>query len=265
MAVLTRHFASERGDEMALTDDISSLTFGELDERVNQIIHSLRKAGLAAGDTIAIMSGNSNHWFETSLACAHAGITFVPVNWHLVPPEIAYILGDCGAKAVLTDYRYADQVAKALNDDRCSGIDVALGIGVSTAGQFRNFEEFVAEGATTEPDNQSFGGPMFYTSGTTGNPKGVKGSLSSMPPMTTPEVWNLIAAGFSDLVTPGGNHHLVRAGVSLGTVGILVPAPGRRLCNGDAAQIRQRRSPRAHRQAQRHAHAPRANPDEANG
>jgi long-chain acyl-CoA synthetase len=204
MAMLTRGFVKDRGAEMALTDDVSSITFGELDERVNRIIHSMRQAGIVAGDTIAIMAGNSNEWFETSLACAHSGVTFVPVNWHLVPPEIAYIVGDCGAKAVLTDFRYIDQMGLALDDERCSAVELALAIGIDTTGRFSNFEDFVATGSPAEPDDQSFGGPMFYTSGTTGNPKGVKGSLSSMPPGTTPEVWNLIGAGFSELAIPGG-------------------------------------------------------------
>ena len=35
-------------------------------------------------DTIAVLSGNCNEWFETAFACANAGIVFVPVNWHLV-------------------------------------------------------------------------------------------------------------------------------------------------------------------------------------
>ena len=45
---------------------------------------------------------------------------------------------------------------------------------------------------------------MFYTSGTTGNPKGVRGSLSSMPEGTGPELWHLIGAGFADMMRVPG-------------------------------------------------------------
>ena len=100
MAVLTKGFASEHPNQMALVDDHGEMTWGELDRAVNRTIHALRGAGLVAGDTISIISGNRNEWFVMSLACSNAGITFVPVNWHLVGPEIAYIVADSGSKAV---------------------------------------------------------------------------------------------------------------------------------------------------------------------
>ncbi len=204
MAVLTKGFADERPDELALADDTGSLTFAEVDEQVNRLIDAMRSAGLGEGDTIAIVSGNRNEWFLMALACANTGITHVPVNWHLVAPEIAYILHDSGAKAVMAGHRFVDEVAKALEDERCAAIDLCLVAGQETTGRFQSFDDFVAAGDPAEPENQSFGGPMFYTSGTTGNPKGVRGTLSAMEPGTTPEVWHLIGAGFSQLLEVPG-------------------------------------------------------------
>ncbi len=204
MAVLTKGFAEERPDELALADDSGSLTFSQLDRRVNQLIHALRDAGVAEGDTIAIVSGNRNEWFELALACANTGVTHVPVNWHLVAPEIAYIVADSGAKAVMAGHRFVDEVAKALEDERCSGVELCLVAGQESAGRFLDYEEFLAGGDPTEPEHQSFGGPMFYTSGTTGNPKGVKSGLSAMEPGTTPEIWHLVGAGFSQLMEVPG-------------------------------------------------------------
>jgi long-chain acyl-CoA synthetase len=204
MSVLTKGFAAERGSELALADDNQQLTFAELDARVNQTIHALRNADVSEGDTIAIVCGNNNEWFITALACANTGVTHVPVNWHLVAPEIAYILSDCGAKMVLTDFRYADEVAKALDRPECSAVTTAVVAGAPTSDRFINFDDFADGGSTDEPENQSFGGPMFYTSGTTGNPKGVKSSLSAMEPGTTPEVWHLIGAGFAQMMTVPG-------------------------------------------------------------
>jgi len=204
MSVLTKGFAAERPNELALADDEGELTFAELDVRVNQMVHSLRAAGVVEGDTIALVSGNCNEWFITALACANTGVTHVPVNWHLVAPEIAYILGDCAAKLVVTDHRYVDEVGKALEDPRASAVTTGLVIGAPSSGEFQNFDEFVDAGSTDEPEDQSFGGPMFYTSGTTGNPKGVKSTLSAMEPGTTPEVWHLIGAGFAQMMTVPG-------------------------------------------------------------
>ena len=204
MSVLTKGFAEARGDELALADDVGTRTFAELDERVNRLIHSLRGAGVEYGDTVAIVSGNCNEWFEMALACANNGVTFVPVNWHLVAPEIAYILGDCGAKLVMTDHRFVDEVAKALDDPQSAGVQTALVVGADSSDRFQNFDDFLNAGSADEPDDQSFGGPMFYTSGTTGNPKGVRGSLSAMPEKATPEIWLLIGAGFSEMMTVPG-------------------------------------------------------------
>lgn len=127
MAILIEGFAVDRPNALALADDTDQRTFAELDERVNRTIHALRAAGLGHGDTIAMVSGNRIEWFEMALACASTGITHVPVNWHLVANEIAYIVADSGSKAVLAGHRFADEVRKALDDDRCAGVELALG------------------------------------------------------------------------------------------------------------------------------------------
>jgi long-chain acyl-CoA synthetase len=204
VAVLTAGFAVSQGDDLALADDTGTLTWAELDVRVNRLIHSLRAAGVSAGDTVAVISGNCNEWFEVAFACANAGITFVPVNWHLVASEIAYMLGDSRSKGIICGHHFVDEATKALADERSAGIELALVIGGPSTGRFQNFDDFVAAGSPDEPDAQSFGGPMFYTSGTTGNPKGVRGSLSSMPEGADPAIWQLIGAGFSDLVEGRG-------------------------------------------------------------
>jgi len=208
MAVLTRDLAETRGDDLALADEVSTRTWAELDQRVNQLINAFRAAGIEAGDTIALIAGNCVEWFETVSFCANAGVTFVPVNWHLVGPEIAYILADSGAKAVVAGHQFEDSVTAALADETVTNVELALLTsnpeGTAPGGPFTSFEEFVAAGSTDEPENQSFGGPMFYTSGTTGHPKGVRGSLSSMPPGTDPALWKLVGAGIAEFFPPAG-------------------------------------------------------------
>ncbi len=204
MAVLTAGFAAEKGDELALADDNGTETWSEFNERVNRLIHSFRDAGLASGDTVAVISGNCNEWFETAFACANSGLIFVPVNWHLVASEIAYILGDSGAKAVIAGHHFIDEIAKALDDEQSANIELALIIGAPATGRFQHFDDFLAAGSPDEPAEQSFGGPMFYTSGTTGHPKGVRGSLTAMPDGADPSIWQLIGAGFSEMVAGGG-------------------------------------------------------------
>ncbi len=204
MTILTSDAAAERGSELALLDDSRSRTWAELDERANRLIDSFRSAGVGAGDTIAIISGNCNEWFETVFACACAGIIYVPVNWHLVAAEIAYVLGDSGAKAVVVGHQFVEEVAKALENEQSSGVDLALVIGAPGTDHFRNFDDFVAAGSPDEPENQTFGGPMFYTSGTTGNPKGVRSGLTRMPAGTDPAAWKQVAAGYAAMTGAPG-------------------------------------------------------------
>jgi long-chain acyl-CoA synthetase len=204
MSALTASFATARGNDLALADDTGTLTWAELDERVNRLIHSFRAAGIKAGDTIAIIAGNCNEWFEVAFACANAGITYVPVNWHLVAAEITYTLDDSGSKAVICGHHFLDATRKALADERASGVELALVIGGEPDDRFGSYEAFLQAGSPDEPTGQSFGGPMFYTSGTTGNPKGVRGTLSSMPEGADPAIWQLIGAGFATLVEGHG-------------------------------------------------------------
>ena len=204
MSVLTSSFATARGGDLALADDTATLTWAELDERVNRLIHSFRAAGIGPGDTISVIAGNCNEWFEIAFACSSSGITFVPVNWHFVAREIAYIVADSGSKALITGHQFLDDATKALEEHECPTIELAMVIGAPTTGRFQSFDDFLAGGPPDEPADQTFGGPMFYTSGTTGNPKGVRSSLSNMPAGSDPAIWQLVGAGFADLVDGNG-------------------------------------------------------------
>ena len=208
MALLTRGFADERANELALADDAAEMTWSDLDEAVNRTMNALSDMGLAQGDTIAIVAGNSNEWFILSLACGQAGITFVPVNWHLVAPELAYIFDDSDAKAVFSGYRFVDVVHAALADERCGGVEHRVAFVDPDTGKadsrFADFNALLAAASPTEPEKQFMGGPMFYTSGTTGNPKGVRGSLTSVGDDVGPEIWQLVGAGFSALMPVPG-------------------------------------------------------------
>jgi len=209
MATLTSDFAGSRPNELALIDDRRTVTWAALDERVNRLVNGLRARGLKNGDTVAIVSGNQCEWFELAQACAHGGWTYVPVNWHWVADELAYVFADANAVAVFVDQRFDSAVADALRDARGGGVRIVVGLGcdgaakVAADARFVDYETVVGEGDPSEPTDQMLGGPMFYTSGTTGRPKGVKGALSGGMAMT-PDIMKLVAAGFANwLPVPG--------------------------------------------------------------
>jgi len=209
MAVLTSAHLAERGGVDALIDEYRRVTWSELDDRVNRLVNGLRDVGLTTGDTVAVIVGNHCEFFELAMACAHGGWTYVPVNWHWVADELAYVFADADAKAVFVDERFADATAVALRDERGAGVKTVVGIrcGSSAAvvsdARFVAYEDVIAGASADEPSDQMLGGPMFYTSGTTGRPKGVRGMLSGGMSLT-PDIMKLVAAGFSNfLPIPG--------------------------------------------------------------
>src|SRR5437762_22517 len=99
--------AKEQPDTLALLtlaadgSEVRRLTAGELLASANQLVHGLRALGLKAGDTIATVLRNEAAMIEVVLAATQAGLYVTPINLHLAAPEIAYILADSDAKAVI--------------------------------------------------------------------------------------------------------------------------------------------------------------------
>ncbi len=205
MAELTREFAETKGDATALVDDHGSTTWSEFDDRVNRLTHVFREAGLRPGETIAIVAGNRREWFETAMACAHAGLVYVPVNWHWVADEIAYVFADAAVRAVVTDDDHAGEVVKALADKRSAAVSLTLVAGdrPEMLSGFTSYEDALSAASSDETTDALLGGPMFYTSGTTGRPKGVRGALIGGHDVPS-EVLQLIASTFESFLPKAG-------------------------------------------------------------
>ena len=199
MPTLTASIAASRGGESALVDDTGSVTWADLDRRVNRLVNALRGRGLEAGDTVAIVAGNQRQWFEIAQACAHGGWVYVPVNWHWVADELAYVFDDAEVAAVFVDSRFVAEVDSAL----ARGHSVRVVSEIGDAPHHEPYEDLIASAPDDEPSDQRLGGPMFYTSGTTGRPKGVRGSLTGAGDVT-PDIMQLVAAGFSAMVPSPG-------------------------------------------------------------
>ena len=184
MADALAPIAARKPDAAALVDERTTRTWREFDERVNRLIHALR-ARLGVGDHVAVVSANRVELFEVLVATMHAGVVVVPLNWHWVADEISYVLDDAGARVLFTDPDHADVARAAAAQAAC---DVSL---VTIGGA--DYEDWVAAQPADEPTEQVLAGPMFYTSGTTGRPKGVRNMLTAagMPAST----WGLVTQG----------------------------------------------------------------------
>jgi len=175
-------WAAANPDHVSIVDpDGTQHRAGDVLARCNQLVHGLRALGLQRGDCFAIVLPNGAPVLELYLAALQAGFYMTPINHHLTAPEIAYILGDCEAKAFVTHERFAP-AARGAVDEIAFPANARFAIG-SVPG-FRPFAELTAGQPTTTPPDRAAGSVMFYTSGTTGRPKGVRRGLAPLDPDT---------------------------------------------------------------------------------
>jgi long-chain acyl-CoA synthetase len=199
--------AEEEPSRVAVIDaDGKEVTAGELLRASNQIVHGLRALGLSPGDTIAVMLTNEVAMLELYMAAVQAGWYMTPINSHLTASEVAYIVGDCDAKALFCNPRTADacvQAAKSLNFPA----KVCFSTGPVTG--FRPLSELKAGQPTSLPSDRRAGASMTYTSGTTGQPKGVRRPLAPVAPEVVAEPNAMFLALFGIRPKDNGVHLVV--------------------------------------------------------
>jgi len=97
-----------------------TVTYGELDARSNQAAQLFWSLGLRPGDHVAFCLENHPRFFELCWAAQRSGLYFTAISTRLTPPEIEYIVDDCGARVLVTS-AYLAEAAEALTG-RCPGV-----------------------------------------------------------------------------------------------------------------------------------------------
>jgi len=160
-------------NRLAMVDGEVRHTFAELGRRVNALAGALKAKGIRQGDRVALLDVNSHRFAEGYYACAQTGMIFVPLNSRLSLPEIKYILNDSRAKALLLSDGFFP-ILDGLGEGALE-LAVAYGKGPYPKGSVE-YEKFLASAmpdATLTPIKFSDVAQIYYTSGTTGDPKGV--------------------------------------------------------------------------------------------
>jgi long-chain acyl-CoA synthetase len=180
------NIAAAHPDRVALVDpDHVEHTNAELLASCNQVVHGLRALGFQEGDVLSILMPNCAEFLEVLLAIQQAGFYIVPINYHLVGPEMAYIINDSGSKAFIAHASFADEAKRAAAE---IGLPAEARFSIGEIEGFRPYAELKAGQPTTLPEGRKTGTLMNYTSGTTGKPKGVKRPLPDMDPDTMAEL-----------------------------------------------------------------------------
>lgn len=149
------------------------LTWRELDDRSNQLAHLLYAGGLRQGDHIALFLENHLRYSEVVWAALRSGLYITAINRYLTADEAAYIVQDCGARALITSLARAEIAAKLPCPLRLM-ID-------GTVEGWDSYEDAIAPHPTTPLADQWAGDTMLYSSGTTGRPKGIKRPPANLP------------------------------------------------------------------------------------
>src|SRR5208282_4114444 len=169
LAALLFDMARRLPERPAVSDDGSSRTYRELAERVARLAGGLRAYGLAPGDRVLLALENCSEFFELLFACWTAGLCAVPTNARLHPREVEYIAENSGARLLVATPTLAEALVpleasvaslERVISTRNGAYDALLASG----------EPLCPEPATSAPTDTAW---LFYTSGTTGRPKGV--------------------------------------------------------------------------------------------
>ena len=198
-------------------------TFGQLELRSARLAHVLADRGIAPGGHIAALLANQLEYFDVAWATQRSGLLLTPVNWHLTPAEVDYIVTDSGAQGLISAPALAGSVGSDVVELAAPGIRfLTQGDDRDRRADFEYLEEALA-GASSEPLRPEVEGAiMFYSSGTTGRPKGIVRTWAPVPYGTPQAIEQLMAHyyGFdsaSVYLCPAPLYHAAPLAWSMGT------------------------------------------------
>ena len=173
------------------------ITFGEMEKRANQLAHFFRSYGLREGDAVAILMENNEHFHTVMWAARRAGLYYVPINTHLTAAEVAYIIDNSAARAVVGSAAMGpilERLAEYLPD----GLPGLRLIAAGSLDGWLPYPECVAEQSDTPIADEIEGDLLQYSSGTTGRPKGIKRPLPHLPPSQAPGLMTALVSFWAD-------------------------------------------------------------------
>jgi fatty-acyl-CoA synthase len=163
------------GDKIGVIDGDAEFTYREFATRTHRLANALVGLGVARGDRVSFITFNTHHLLEAYYGVIEAGAVLNPINIRLAPHEIEYILGHAESKVVFV-HRDFGPLVDAIRPRLSSDLTFVVLDGEPGGFADHEYEALLATGATEprHPDvDENAMAELFYTSGTTGLPKGV--------------------------------------------------------------------------------------------
>ena len=174
--------AKTKGDQLALADERQQITWAALDNILNRGTNALLAMGID-GDRIGVFAPNSVEGVLAYQFGLHAGISSVPINFHLTVDEVAYILSDSNTRILFVG---PETVDIGLEAAKRSGVKTVIGWRCPTRDGLIAWENWLAAASDAAPPSNMKPRPhLHYTSGTTGRPKGTQTPPNMFPPGAT--------------------------------------------------------------------------------
>ncbi|MBW1780923.1 MAG: long-chain fatty acid--CoA ligase [Deltaproteobacteria bacterium] len=157
---------------LALVHGPKRLTYAQFDARVNRLANALGRLGIQQGENVAVLQYNYPETLESIFACFKAGCGAVPINFRLHPNECAFIIDHSEAKAVILSSEFNEAIMEIR--DRIPNARHLITLS-GAQGEILDYEDLLSKesdqfiDADVQPDDLAW---LFYTSGTTGMPKG---------------------------------------------------------------------------------------------
>jgi benzoate-CoA ligase len=189
-----------RAEKAVYVDDVGTLTYGQLDERVRRLAAGLRGLGLRREERVLLLMLDCNDWPVSFLGALYAGLVPVAVNTLLTADDYAYMLEHSRAQAALVSGALLPTLAAAMtkSDHEVTKVIVSRPAAPLSPDQI-DFAAFVqaqapaSKAAPTGPDDPGF---WLYSSGSTGRPKGCVHSHGN--PYWTSELYGRNVLGLRD-------------------------------------------------------------------
>jgi long-chain acyl-CoA synthetase len=191
-----RHAAANPGQPAIIMGSSGeTVSYAEYEARCNRLAHLLRAAGLRRGDHISILMENQPRMLEIEGAAERAGLYYTLVNAYLSAGEVAYIVDNSQSRMLFSAVAKKEVAMAAA--DRCPRLERRLMTGIEAPARgWEPYEKTVADFPDSPISDESLGAAMLYSSGTTGQPKGILRPLPEDAPGEALPVLSFVSSLF---------------------------------------------------------------------